>query len=81
MVKECVRVLEKHGWARLPLVDSRMNVFTHRKHLLDRIHIHGSRWSHQHVDAISWRSEVRMQGNDAASLDAYLASRFPRDEG
>jgi hypothetical protein len=79
MVTECIRVLEAHGWVRLPLMDSGKRVFTHGKHRLDRIHIHEGRWSHQHVDATSWRSELRMQGNDAASLDVYLATHFPRD--
>ncbi|HKZ06727.1 MAG TPA: hypothetical protein VJU81_14765 [Methylomirabilota bacterium] len=72
-------MLEAHGWVRLPLMDSRIIVFTHGKHLLDRIHIQAGRWSHRHVDAISWRSEWRMHGKGAPSLDRYLTSHFPRD--
>lgn len=79
MLTECIRVLEAHGWVRLPLMDNRLIVFTHGKYLLDRIHIHASRWAHQHVDAGSWRSKSRMHGNDAASLDTYLTTHFPRD--
>lgn len=79
MLTAYTRVLEAHGWVRLPLMDNRMMVFTHGMYLLDRIHLRGSRWSHQHVDETSWRSESRQHGNDAASLETYLVAHFPRE--
>jgi hypothetical protein len=66
------RVLVRHAWAHVP-TDSPIRYYAHPLRPMDRIQIFNDMWSHAHFDGQSWLVTARTRGNDAASLDAYLA--------
>jgi hypothetical protein len=75
MLTSYIRVLEAHGWERVP-VDSHIRFYAHPSHPRDRVQVFDDYWSIHHFNGMSWLTTAPAHGTDAASLDAYLSEHF-----